>query len=153
MCDIVAQSIIFGLVNGIFNYGSVYLLCGGDAASRPTYCPNPNDVNVMNFIYGFLAMFVLYFVVMWITQAFFGGSTAMKVLLLTLIAVFGVLFYMSYIGKPHNVSLLSLIIMLVVSYLIFGILTIITQWLGGFVCGPSTPTITTTTPNYSVIKY
>lgn len=151
MCDIVAQSIIFGLVNGIFNYGSVYLLCGGDAATIPSFCPNPADVNVMNFIYGFFAMFILYFVISWISNSLFGNNPAMKILLLTLVAVFGVLFYMSYIGKPENVSLLSLVIMLVVSYLIFWVIEFISQWIGGAICGPNITAlnIMPTAPNLS----
>lgn len=134
MCDLVAQSLIFGLVNGIFNYGSIYLLCDNDPNNRSPHCPDPADVNVMNFIYGFLAMFVLYFAIMWITREFFENNTAMKILLLVMIAVFGVLLYMNYIGKPQNISLLSLVVMMAVSYLIFGAFTLISQWLGDLVC-------------------
>jgi len=144
VCDIVAQSIIFGLVNGIFNYGSVYLLCGGDATTRPNFCPNPSDVNVMNFIYGFFAMFILYFVISWISKSMFGENTGIKILLLTLVAVLGVLFYMTYIGKPKNVSLLSLVIMLVVSYLIFWVIEWISQWIGDGICGTNVPNIINT---------
>lgn len=151
MCDLVAQSVIFGLVNGIFNYGSVYLLCGGDNTNRPSFCPNPEDVNVMNFIYGFLGMFILYFVVSWIAKQFFGNNTALKILLLTLIAVFGVLFYMSFIGKSENVSLLSLVIMLAVSYLIFWIIEYISQFVGVQICGP--PATNITIDKYDIKKY
>ncbi len=136
MCDIVAQSVIFGLVNGIFNYGSVYLLCGGDNATRPNYCPNPSDVNFMNFIYGFFGMFLLYFVVSWLSKNMFGENTAMKILLLTLVSVFGVLLYMSYIGKPENVTLLSLVIMLAVSYLIYWVIEYVTEFIGDRICAP-----------------
>lgn len=137
MCDIVAQSIIFGLVNGIFSYGAVYLLCGGDPTQRPTFCPSPNDVNIMNFIYGFFGMFLLYFVISWISRNLFGESTAMKILLLTLVAVFGVLLYMSFIGRPENVTLLSLVIMLAVSYLIFWVIEYVSDFIGDRICPPS----------------
>jgi len=136
MCDIVAQSIIFGLVNGIFNYGSVYLLCGGDATTRPNYCPNPNDVNVMNFIYGFFGMFMLYFVISWLSKYMFGENTAMKILLLTLVSVFGVLLYMNYINKSENITFLSVIVMLIVSYLIYWVIEYVTEYIGNTVCAP-----------------
>lgn len=134
MCDLIAQSMIFGLVNGLFNYGTVYLLCGGEE-NRPNMCPNPADVNVKNFIYGFFAMFILYFVVSWLSLRLFGDSVAMKILLLTLIAVFGVLFYMNYIGKPENVSILSLVIMLLTAYLMFWIIEYVSEWIGKMICG------------------
>lgn len=134
MCDLVGQSIIFGLVNGIFNYGSVYILCKEE--NKPTFCPNPNDVNVINFLYGFFGMFVLYFVVSWLNDTILGGKFAVKILLLTLIAVFGVLFYMSYIGKQEKVTFVSLVTMLAASYFIFWILVIITNFISEIVCSP-----------------
>ena len=139
MCDLVAQSVIFGLVNGIFNYGSVYLLCGGDNTNRPSYCPNPEDV--------------LYFVVSWIAKQFFGDNTALKILLLTLIAVFGVLFYMSFIGKSENVSLLSLVIMLAVSYLIFWVIEYVSQFIGVQICGPPNMNTNIKIDRYDIKKY
>lgn len=138
MCDIITQSVIFGLVNGVFSYSAVYLLCSGDTTLQPNYCPSINDVNVMNFIYGFFAMFILYFVVSWITKSLFGENPLIKILLLTLIAVFGVILYMSYIGKPQNVSLLSLAIMLVVAYLVFWIIEVISGQISLTFCGPKT---------------
>ena len=151
MCDIVAQSIIFSLINGIFNYGAVYLLCSGDDTTRSSYCPAPEDVNVMNFIYGFIAMFILYFVVSWISTSLFGDNDLIKIILLTLIAVFGVIFYMNYIGRNQDLSLVSIIIMFIIAFVIFWIIEKLTDFIGLGICGTNVQTVNTTF--YPTVRY